>query len=422
MLARTLATAAGALALIGLLASTASAATLTAHAVIQGAGTVIRDASDTCTQAPGVSEQSEFTCPKPWSVTDFGGAMMSLDALPAPGWKFDRWEGCLVADLNECLLLVFTDDEDRMFKPKAIFKDVAAPEALNLTATPSTSEERTVVGTWDESEPNVAWKCSTDTRRFVDCASPYTVTLPEGGHGLTVYGTDVNGKVGPPAKVPVTILDTELTAAPAPDSTVATPASAWVAKTGHGKAFECSLDGRPFEHCGTPDTDGTAALTVPAVTDGTHTLRVRARRGDAVDAIPATRTWTVDTTPRTPAPVATPQPPAPSTPPPSGNAAPITVVQHIVTPAAAAPAPAKAARFGVKYTFRKGRFTKLTVHGIPAGTKLTVSVKRPGKRATKTTLKRLIGKRLKPGTTITLRAGTAKKVLKIRHGRGPSVR
>jgi DNA-directed RNA polymerase specialized sigma24 family protein len=54
--------------------------------------------------------------------------------------------------------------------------------------------------------------------------------------------------------------------------------------------FECSLDGRPFEHCG-------ARTTVGHVGDGRHRLaaRVRDRYGNA-DASPATWAWLVDTT------------------------------------------------------------------------------------------------------------------------------
>ncbi len=59
--------------------------------------------------------------------------------------------------------------------------------------------------------------------------------------------------------------------------------------TGEG-AFECSLDGRPFERCG-------ARTTVGHVRDGRHRLaaRVRDRYGNA-DASPAAWVWLVDTT------------------------------------------------------------------------------------------------------------------------------
>lgn len=55
--------------------------------------------------------------------------------------------------------------------------------------------------------------------------------------------------------------------------------------------FECSLDGSPFAACSPPA--GYASLG-----DGTHAFAVRARdRVGNVDPTPATRTWTVDTTP-----------------------------------------------------------------------------------------------------------------------------
>ena len=58
-----------------------------------------------------------------------------------------------------------------------------------------------------------------------------------------------------------------------------------------GSSFECRVDADAFSSCTSPET-------VAALTDGPHTFEVRARdAAGSQDATPATRTFTVDTTP-----------------------------------------------------------------------------------------------------------------------------
>jgi hypothetical protein len=208
--------------------------------------------------------------------------------------------------------------------------------------------------------------------------------LPEGEHPLSVVPTDPSGRIGAEAKAKLTVVETELTLAPAEGARVATPASPFIARTGFGERFECSIDDHPYLTCGAPGADGTSPLTVPALVDGEHTLRVRARRGPRYDGTPVVRRWTVDTT--------APQTETPATP----------------APVIAAPK----AKFDVRFSWRKGRFTTLS-----ATTPVIVTVK--GKR---TTLAKLVGKRLKPGTKIVVSSGAERRVITIRRGKRPLVR
>jgi len=59
-----------------------------------------------------------------------------------------------------------------------------------------------------------------------------------------------------------------------------------------GSTFECELDTLGFGACTNP-------FTFTALPDGTYSFSVRASSGSSTDASPATRSFTVDTTPPT---------------------------------------------------------------------------------------------------------------------------
>jgi hypothetical protein len=93
----------------------------------------------------------------------------------------------------------------------------------------------------------------------------------------------------------------------------------------------------------------------------------------------------------TPTPTPTAEPVAEASPPPSPAPPPPPVAT--IAPRTAKP--------GLAWRYRKGRFTRLEVTGLPAGTTLTVIVTAPHRRPrTLNSLKPLIGKRLAPGTKI----------------------
>jgi hypothetical protein len=255
---------------------------------------------------------------------------------------------------------------------------------------------------------------------------------------VIVTPEDRSGNVGPHAEAKLVVVDTVLDEGPAEDSIVAT--WGFAAHTGSGSAIECSVDRGAWLSCGGPS----GRLTLPTLADGPHTLRVRGVFGNTVDRFPAIRTWTVDTT----APdttfadfkIGANEPVAgfrcrvdgadvacsamlPSTPGThtfeavaidhAGNVdpTPATYTWTVETPAARTVFVPAIVALDLFYSYTRGRLTRLSVSG-PAGFKLTV--KRPGKRAGATTVKKLVGKKWPRGTKITARAGAQAKTVTLR--------
>jgi chitodextrinase len=89
-----------------------------------------------------------------------------------------------------------------------------------------------------------------------------------------------------PTTTPYTMIDS------GPFGTVSTNAASFsFSSTAAGATFECSLDGAAFSACTSPQS-------LTALVDGAHTFAVRSTDAlSNVDPTPASRTWTVDTTP-----------------------------------------------------------------------------------------------------------------------------
>jgi hypothetical protein len=271
------------------------------------------------------------------------------------------------------------------------------------------------------------------------------------------------------------VIDTQLLTAPAEAAYVTSGASAFVAWTEYGDSFECSLDHGPWLACGVAGADGTAALSVPAVADGEHTLSVRARSGADVDPTPVVRRWSVDTvapettitaldggafkftateqatfscrldggqafpcgTPlgvipygahmleATATDVAGNSDPTPAVHRWTTTAPPVTTPTPLATTTTATPAPASrdelvdappltapALALAVTHRFRDGRFTR-----IATNQKVTITLKRTGKRSATVSLYRLVGLKLANGTKVTFRAATSTKTLTVRRGK-----
>jgi hypothetical protein len=256
-----------------------------------------------------------------------------------------------------------------------------------------------------------AFECSVDDGPWAACGTPTgphaltPLTLPavaDGPHTLSVrgrYGMTVDST---PA-LRRFVLDTT-----PPETTIAAGLAGLDIHSSEPGELYCRVDDQPFELCG-------PRFQIPLLGPGTHTFEAYAvdALGHA-DPTPAKHTWTV----AAPKPPAKPAPAAPRQqqgPPPVPAAQP----EPSAPPATAAPALVQPQRFALAldYRFRAQRFSRFAVKGIPGGTKLVVTVKRPRKAATRISVAKLVGKRLPNGTRLTVRAGTEIRRLTIRRGR-----
>jgi len=170
--------------------------------------------------------------------------------------------------------------------------DTTAPQTT-ITAGPSIpTRDSTPTFSFTSSEAGSTFECRVDSVGFAPCTSPRTTAaLSEGMHTFRVRARDAAGNIdATPAsrtfKVDTIAPQTAITSGPSGSTSDSTPTFAFSAGEG-GSRFECRVDNAGFAPCTSPHT--TAALT-----NGTHTFRVRARdaAGNA-DATPAIRTFTV---------------------------------------------------------------------------------------------------------------------------------
>lgn len=141
-----------------------------------------------------------------------------------------------------------------------------------------------------------SFDCALDGGAWQPCTSPTSYSgLADGRHSFSVRARDAGGNVDPtPATrdftVDTTPPDSKITAGPA-GLLASSSASFEFEATEAGAEFECAIDFGPFEPCVSPH--GYSELA-----EGDHTFWVRARDAVAnVDPTPASREFTVDTTP-----------------------------------------------------------------------------------------------------------------------------
>ena len=123
-----------------------------------------------------------------------------------------------------------------------------------------------------------------------------TTTMKDGTHKIFAKARDAAANWGTSATVIVNVnnspvsatIDTTITSGPTSTNDT-TPVFEFASNVA-GSTFECAVDAAPFSSCSSPMT-----LTVQAI--GTHTFAARAiSPSGSIDATPATRSFTVDTT------------------------------------------------------------------------------------------------------------------------------
>ncbi|HEX8699233.1 MAG TPA: kelch repeat-containing protein, partial [Myxococcaceae bacterium] len=154
------------------------------------------------------------------------------------------------------------------------------------------SAETNATFTFISNVAGATFECSTDGRAFSLCSSPATLTLELGQHTFQVRAKDAQGNVDPtPASHTWIIsqpaaIETSISSAP-PASTTETTATFTFTTNVAGSTFECILDSGVWSPCTSP-------ASYANLSPGSHVFTVRARdAAGAVDASPATHTWTI---------------------------------------------------------------------------------------------------------------------------------
>jgi len=173
--------------------------------------------------------------------------------------------------------------------------DSTAPDTTIPTAEPNPTNDSTGDFVFGASESNVTYECSIDGGVYVPCPSTFsTSALPDGSHVISVRAKDMQGNVDPTPATYTWTVDTAV-----PDTTIPTaepnptndPTGDFAFGSNEtGVTYECSIDGAPFTVC-------TQTFSTNALSDGPHTISVRAKDAAGnVDPTPANYAWTVDAT------------------------------------------------------------------------------------------------------------------------------
>lgn len=179
--------------------------------------------------------------------------------------------------------------------------DTVAPDTSIVFGPDGDTNDTTPEFQIKSTEPGATFECAVDEAEFTSCSdvsSLYTTgVLTDGEHTIHVRSTDRAGNTdGSPAtrtvRVDATAPETSIVSGPDGDTDDSTPRFGFESSE-DGSTFECSIDEAEFAPC-----DGPAGFhTAASLGDGEHLFAVRATDTlGNVDASPATRTFTVDTT------------------------------------------------------------------------------------------------------------------------------
>jgi hypothetical protein len=174
--------------------------------------------------------------------------------------------------------------------------DTIAPDTTIDSGPTGVTNDATPTFAFTASESGSTFACRVDDATAKPCDSPLTTaTLSDGEHVFHVVATDRAGNADPTDATRAFTVDTAppettITSGPTGRTADAEPTFAF-ASSEAASTFECRIDDGAFQRCVSP-------LSTPTLPDGDHSVSVRATDAAAnVDPTPATRAFTVDTTP-----------------------------------------------------------------------------------------------------------------------------
>jgi hypothetical protein len=164
------------------------------------------------------------------------------------------------------------------------------PPTVTLTQTPQSSTNSPTF--YFNSSDAKTFTCSLDHASPTSCSSPTTYTgLGDGPHSFAVTPTDAAGNIGPAATHDWTIETRAPTAALTSGPTALSNSSSatFTFTADEPSSFDCKLDDRGFEACGSP-------VSYHGLGDGPHAFSVRARDPSGNLSTPAAYGWSIDAT------------------------------------------------------------------------------------------------------------------------------
>jgi CSLREA domain-containing protein len=171
--------------------------------------------------------------------------------------------------------------------------DVTPPETAIDSGPADPSNSATAAFAFSANE-EATFACSLDGGSFESCSSSQSYGgLAEGAHSLEVRAIDRAGNVDANPAVhrwAIDLAEPETTIDAGPAERTNSTAAIFEFSADEEASFECSLDGRAFEGCASPQS-------YEGLGEGAHAFDVRAiDRAGNIDSIPARAVWTIDLT------------------------------------------------------------------------------------------------------------------------------
>jgi sugar lactone lactonase YvrE len=239
--------------------------------------------------AEGTMWVVEYTNDRIQRLTSGGTYLSKLGTAGLAVNEFESPQGIAVSSNGDILVA------DTLNTRVQVFLDANGPDTLFDTGGPASISSSTS-GTFNfhANEPGSTFECKLDSNPYAACSSGVTVnSLAEGAHTFTVRASDSLNNVGNPATYDWTVDVTPPTVGidNTPNSPTAnTNAQFTYHSSEPGSTFVCQIDAAVASACGSNYSQ--------TVTNGDHTFSVWATDpAGNQSTVPATFSWTVDTTP-----------------------------------------------------------------------------------------------------------------------------